>query len=379
MIRLAIFLAALLLPQTPRASIQGTVVFFSSGSPVTGAEVELTNIEGGRVISRTARTAVNGQFSFSDLPAGSGYQIVARGAGFRPTAYGQRDSRDRWNSITLSDGQKLTDLRITVQGVSQLSGRVLERSGKVLAGATVVAMRPIYINGRRALQRMAATVTNFSGVYRFAGLPPGRYYIRISPLNESEISPLFVDPALFDLTATASRRDEVPNNPEGYRTVYYPGVPLESAEFVELQEAQTVENMDTYISKSRTGRLRGTITESSSSRRVLSSEVSLLPVDRSPDSSASRFFTSRDGTFEIRAILPGMYILNAVTTNSEAVLAGRTLVEIPGGESKTVDVRVSPPPNIAGRIAVAGLNNEFQNLSPLSVILTPNVRGPFDI
>src|SRR5678815_853491 len=222
MIRLAIFLAALFLPQTPRGSIQGTVVFLSTGSPIAGAEVELTSVEGGRVISRTAKTTGSGQFAFSDLPAGAGYQLVARGAGFRPTAYGQRNSRDRWSTIALSEGEKVTNLRIGVQGISQMSGRVLERSGRALAGASVVAMRPVYVDGRKSLQRAGLTVTNFSGVYRFSGLPPGRYYLRISPLNETDISMLFAAPALFDLTATASRRENIPNNPEGYPTLYYP-------------------------------------------------------------------------------------------------------------------------------------------------------------
>ena len=60
--RLAIFLVALLL-QTPRASIEGAVVYLSSGEPATGAEVELTGVEGGRVISRTVKVSASGTFS----------------------------------------------------------------------------------------------------------------------------------------------------------------------------------------------------------------------------------------------------------------------------------------------------------------------------
>ena len=50
--RLSIALAVLLLPQTP-ATIDGTVVYVSTGRPVETADVELTRIEGGRVISQS--------------------------------------------------------------------------------------------------------------------------------------------------------------------------------------------------------------------------------------------------------------------------------------------------------------------------------------
>ena len=130
MMRLAILLATLLLPQTQRASIEGSVVYLPSGTPAVAASVELTVIEGARVVSRTAVTGRNGQFSFRDLPPGTGYQLVATGTGFRATAYGQRDSRGPWTPLTLAAGQRLTDVQITVQPVAQVGGRVLDRSGK---------------------------------------------------------------------------------------------------------------------------------------------------------------------------------------------------------------------------------------------------------
>ena len=173
MMRLAIFLGALLLQQAPRASIEGAVVYLS-GEPATGAEVELTGVEGGRVISRTVKASASGTFSFQGLPPGNGYQIVARGPSFRPTAFGQGSIRDPWTPIDLSQGQRLTDVRITVQGITQIGGRVLERTGKVVAGASVLNLKPVYIEDRRELQIAAATVSNISGEYRFSGLPSGR-------------------------------------------------------------------------------------------------------------------------------------------------------------------------------------------------------------
>ena len=57
--------------------------------------------------------------------------------------------RDPWTSIDLSQGQRLMDVRITVQGITQIGGRVLERSGKIVAGASVLILKPVYIEDRR--------------------------------------------------------------------------------------------------------------------------------------------------------------------------------------------------------------------------------------
>ncbi len=374
MMRLAIFLVALLLQQAPRASIEGAVVYLSSGEPATGAEVELTGVEGGRVISRTVKVSASGTFSFQGLPPGNGYQIVARGPSFRPTAFGQRSTKDPWTSIDLSQGQRLTDVRITVQGITQIGGRVLERSGKIVAGASVLILKPVYIEDRRELQIAAATVTSIVGEYRFSGLPSGRYYIRVNPPNDSAVAPLFFDPGLFDRNSSSTRRNSVSNTPEGYPTTYYPGVNIESAKPIWIADGQVLSGLDTVVTTARTGRVRGNVIEGSPSRRILTSEMLLIPVDRSPDSSFTRSFSSIDGTFDIRAVQPGTYYLDAVATDQK--LAGRMQVEIRGGQTSTLDVRVSPVKDILGKMIIEGLSSGLPNLSAFSVTLTPNVSGP---
>jgi hypothetical protein len=378
MTRLTILLAVLLLPQTQRASIEGSVVFLPSGTPAAAASVELTVIEGARVVSRTAVTGRNGQFSFRDLPPGTGYQLVATGTGFRATAYGQRDSRSPWTPLTLEAGQRLTDVQITVQPVSQLGGRVIDRSGKTLTGASVLAMKPVYVDGRRQLQRAAATVTNLRGEYRFFSLPSGPYYIRVSRLNDAAIEPLFNNPALYDRTAPTQRRSTVSREPEGFRTVYHPGVSMESAKAVVVGDGQILNDIDVTVTKAPTSRVRGTVIEDSSSRRMVSAQVSLVPAGSSPDSNWSRFLESTDGAFDFRAVLAGEYYLSAVVRGPEGVLARRMLVNIRSGEPAAFDVRVTPVGTISGRLTVEGLNTSVPNLSSLRVRLSSNLQGPLD-
>jgi len=85
----------------------------------------------------------------------------------------------------------------------------------------------------------ASTVTDLRGEYRLTNLPAGRYYIRVSPLNEGASESLFTSPALHDRRAATSRADTV-KEIEGYRTVYYPGAPIESARVIPLGEGQVL-------------------------------------------------------------------------------------------------------------------------------------------
>jgi len=367
-------LAALFLPQNS-GSIEGTVVLASSGRAVTSAELELTQIEGGRVVARKAEVDSQGRFSFRNLPAGNGYQLVVRGQGLRATAYGQRSSSDPWKPINLGPGQRLTDIQMTAQAISRISGRVLDDSGKPLAGARVFAMVPLYVGGRRQLQSHWDTSTGMRGDFRFGDLDPGQYYVRVEPQNDSEVAVLFKSPALFDQIIT---RAPFSKEPEGYPTIYYPGASIESATAISLTDGQRLDDLTITVPKIRTSRLRGKILEETNQRAV-PSHVTLVPIGSSPDSSWSRFFEAKDGTFDIRAVQPGDYFLTALTVGRNPPLTKRMKVTIRSGENPNFEIPVSSLPEIEGRITVEGPAGEGANLSSVSINLIANTTGPTDL
>lgn len=381
MTRLTMLFAAMLLhalvSQDTRASLEGTVIRDSTGKPVAGASVELTVVEGARVVSRSATSGEDGRFSFQNLPPGEGYQIVVTAPGLWPTAYGQQRSDGPWTPITLAPGQHLTDLRISARAITQLGGKVLDSLGKPQVGASVVAMRPTYVQGRREIQRAAATVTNLRGEYWFTNLPSGRYYIRVSPRNEGVTESVFTNPAFYDRGAAISRAGTVKET-EGYPTVYYPGVPLDSAKVIPLGDGQVLDDVDITVTKSGTSRVRGTITNSATGKRVAAAQVALLPTGSSPDSNWGRFFDSKDGSFDLRAVLPGKYFLNAIVSGPDGPLAGRVAVEIRGGASQTFDVRLSPGTDLAGRIILDDRNATIPDFSTVSVRMDAPAHEPID-
>jgi hypothetical protein len=379
MTRLALLLTVLLLPplaaQNTRGSIEGIVVHDPTGKPLADATVELTVVEGAKVVSRTTKTRDDGRYSFTNLPPASGYQLVVTGSRLWPTAYGQKRSRGPWTPLTLGPGERLTDIRIETPTVSQLAGRILDSKGAPLIGASVLAMRAFYGEGRRQLQRAASTIDNIRGEYRFSNLTAGRYYIRVSPRNDGTVDPLFTNPALFDRAGRA-RVSNVGETP-GYPTVYYPGVPLESAKPVILEESQALEDLDITVAKVETGRVRGTIVNANGSK-AQDVRIALVPAGSSPDSNWSRFYDSKDGTFDLRGVQPGMYFLNAGSGTDSARIAGRMVVEVKSGGSHTFNVRVSPGMSIAGQLVMDDRNTANPDFSNLFVHLDPNAAEPID-
>ena len=84
-------------------------------------------------------------------------------------------------------------------------------------------MKPVYVEGRRELQRAGGAAANLQGEYRLFGLPAGRYYIRVSPQNETSVESFFTNPALSDRLAANAGRASIPREPEGYPTVSLSG------------------------------------------------------------------------------------------------------------------------------------------------------------
>jgi hypothetical protein len=380
MTKLGILFASLLLHsmvlQDTRASIEGVVVHDMTGKPVSMASVELTVVEGPKVVSRVTTSTADGRFSFKDLPPAEGYQIVVTGPRLWPTAYGQHRSYGPWTPITLTAGQHLTDVRIAAHAINRISGRVVDAAGIAQSGASVFAMRPTYVDGRREIQRAANTVTNLRGEYQFTNLPPGRYYIRATARNEGAADILLTNPALHDRRAATAGSNDT-KEVEGYPVVYHPGVALESARAVPLGDGQVVEGIDITVAKSQTTRVRGNVTSRATGKKTGPAQVQLLPVGSSPDSNWVRSYRSKDGSFDFRAVLPGKYFLTA-TVDANRQLAGKTAVEIRSGNTQTHDVTVSPVVDIHGRITLESAVGAMPDLSSAAVKLVANFSQPID-
>jgi hypothetical protein len=377
---LTLLLAQIALSQGGEAgSIQGAVVNGYTGLPFPGATVELLGVQHGRVLSRTVRTDSKGEFQFPNVPPGSGYQLLVTGERLLATAYGQNSRNEPWVALTLEPGEALRDLRINVQPQATIRGRVVDNQGRGLFGARVVALTPTYRSAHRTLQISSTQVTNSRGDYQFSSMPAGVYYLRVTPTNSDPVAnTLLSTPSRFDRDAQGTPIGSN-SNPEGLPVTYYPStVDVEFAKPVNLGAGGDADNTDITVTRVKTGRVRGVVTYDGAT--VLTGQVVLQREGTAAESSWTRIAEIRDGQFDIRAVLPGAYVLWTRSGEGAARLWGRTTVNARGGETSITGVKVSPAPDIPGRLAIEGWTDlTAPDFTQLAVVLFPRELLPVDL
>src|SRR5678815_4634360 len=110
---------------TAPGSIRGTVLKWGSNEPLAQAIVELRNVaDTAGVPLRSTATSSNGEYTFSQVPAGR-YRIVATQKGYAPGEYGRKRISGSGVPVTLAAGQAMANAQIELAPGASVSGRCL--------------------------------------------------------------------------------------------------------------------------------------------------------------------------------------------------------------------------------------------------------------
>jgi hypothetical protein len=359
-------------------SIRGVVVDDVTGAPISGLSVEVMGVQAGRVLARSVKTDARGQFRFDNLPPGSGYQLVVTGEKLQPIAHGQRNWDEPWVPLTLESGQQLSNVRIAVRLPASILGRVVDSRGKGLSGARVTAMATVYKEGRRVLEIAKSAVTNSGGNFELFDVSSGLYYIRVLPSNPDQTRILLSEP--IELDRPAGRRIPLRSEPEGHPLTYFPSsTTVDSARTVTVLAGETVDNVNITVGKVRTSRVQGLITHYATGAALTSGQVVMQRPGSSVQSNWTRVSEVRGGRFDIRAVLPGSYIVWASANENGVRLWSRMPVEVVEGRTHQIDLKASPAPEVSGRITLEGRTETTEaDFTRLSVHLVPDVLAPID-
>jgi len=398
--KVAWFLVALLVaqvappPQPPTGSIEGIVVRMGTSDPIAGADVELTKVEVVTVSSDPAirpsapgtatptifkaATSADGKFVLKELPAGR-YRLVATRAGgtFAPVEYGQRDPKGRGATFLLANGQKLSDLRLSMAPTGAITGRVTDDEEPV-PNARVMALEAAYRNGRRVLNTVQAVRTNDLGEYRLFWLPPGRYYVAV--MREDHRSFSFavhvVPPDQFGRREDGSSPIVRERTLEDGRVieetnvlVYYGGGTEEAkAMAVDVPAGGTVSAIDVGVREGtmQTRRIRGTVV-GSNGQPAAGAVVRLVPRQSAPHVLIPNMTADKQGAFNLAGVIPGSYFLVATSTFLgsgysfyESIIdisnntSDRVPIEVADRDFDNVSIVLRPPFTLNGRLFVEG-------------------------
>ena len=334
-------------PQLPaRATVRGVVTKDPSGEPVKKVLIELiaeNPVEGGNY---TAMTGVDGVFHIEGILPGR-YRMFPERTGYlevdkhRPRAEGR--------VLTLTAGQELNDVLIRIQATAVVEGRVTDEDGDPLPNANVVVLRQTFAAGRNRWEQVGGGPTNDLGEYRVANLPAGNYHISVTP------PPDFKN--LIEAANTAPSADKNADGPEkriatSYMTTYYPGTRDRSQASLAQLHAGDDFPANFSLTPSPSLTIRGSIVN-------LPAGASAVVMVRSRESDVmlTGGDMHKDGSFEIRGVPPGAYMLMAVASVGDVSMMARQPLQV---ISENVDgLRLAPQAGawLHGRLRLEGNAN----------------------
>ena len=174
-----------------------------------------------------------------------------------------------------------------------------------MQGIHVNAVRKVYIRGKLQLQAYDERETNDLGEFRLFGLPPGRYLVTAEPNIWNRV--------VGDREFSGADKS---SGEKGYMKLYYPGVTDSGkASAITVGEGDEIASIDILMRQVTVYRVRGKVVNllpKAKERRP--SQVDVLRINQGAgwESIAAGFPGDADGSFEIREIPPGNYIIRVI-------------------------------------------------------------------
>ncbi len=290
--------------------IAGSVLNAVTGEPLRRAAVIIPQASP----QSAALTDAAGAFRFCGLGAGN-YLATAEKPGFAPL--GQK----------LVIGPTREDLALRLQPLSAAGGKITDAGGEPLQGVLVQLLSIHVVEGRRKVSVEETAASDDRGEYRFAGLSPGRYYLRAAGWKV---------PA------------DVPDENESFAPVYYGGATsLASASPVTIAPGRDLQ-ADFSIAPHAAYNLRGSMAGFSP---LIPATIGLFGAEGEP-SGAPVTLDAATGAFQFKLVVPGNYLLLA--SQGEGVLrkSGERTVQV-RGDANGVSVPLAGSALLRGMVRVA--------------------------
>jgi hypothetical protein len=239
-----------------------------------------------------------------------------------------------------------------------VSGRVVDEDGDPMARATVTALHYSYNQGRKQLIQGGFASTNDLGEFQMIDVVPGRYF--------------------FEATAP-SRMRNLPGHDAGpeqaYAPTYYPNaLDLSQATATEVKPGAELGNLEFHLKQRLAYHVRGTIVDGLGNQSVRNTNLRLeRPGAGFIRSSPNPVRIQEDGTFDIRNVLPGSYIVTAQKPQGPNATYARQPINVANQDIEDLVLTLTPGFDINGVVTIEGSAPDRQFAKP------PDQWGAFQI
>jgi len=327
-----------------RSVVEGIVLSGNTEHPLERAHVTLRSVDNPNRAYAVV-TGTDGRFVLRDLDSGR-YRLSATRAGYVLQEYGQRGSGQPGSVLVLAPGQQVNEITFHMIATAVIAGRVVDATGEPLPGVQVQALRRNFQPGQSRLIAVSSGATDDRGGYRIWGLQPGRYFI-------GAISSVAVEPSGMMISVPKAIADSDQAKGEPYVRTYYPGTSeFSEAASIEVGPGEERTSADFTMRTARMLRVRGRVVNSVNPRGTYGIPVQLkskteqtgFPLVYSTNTDDDR------GSFEMRGVAPGSYILTALWFEGRRQYAARQAIELSNSDMDRVSLVITPGINLSGHI-----------------------------
>lgn len=302
-------------------------------------------------------TGPDGRFVVPDLEEGA-YRLLVIRNGYVRQEFGQRVFPGQGMLINLTAGQVFNSVTMRLTPTGNVNGRIIDDNGQPAVSVNLQLLKAIYnANGQRIFQSAGSARTDDRGDYRFYWVTPGRYYVAGG--NAA---------ATFTFGGGPSPNEPVSN----YMLTYYPGVAdLNRATAVEVTSGSELA-VDFVTPRQKLYTISGKVVQSnpvaSANGQIPAVTLSLafrLLTGNAGTFTMTQAYEARTGTFVMRNVLPGSYVLQAAAPPSYA----RVPVEITNSDVDGLVISLDNSVTINGRFV-----SESGDLPPLNTLRSAPLR-----
>ena len=324
------------------ATVAGNVVRLDTGEPLKKAKVILLGT-GPESVYVFYLTDEQGHFLFENVPSGP-YQLQVFRSGYVETQYGQKKPGAPGAMLTLSRGQRMTDLVCKLARTAAISGHVFDEDGEPVSKAEVLVYRASRQPGKETQNGFDPVLTNDLGEFRIFDLAPGRYYLAVNyRLDDLNLMRSAVPAPKQRLTT-------------GYLPTFYPNTSDSAkAQALSVAPGDEIRSVDFFLRASHLVTVSGRVISAIPVPSGTPGYVTLAPRGSGMTNAVRGLddnFDLKDGSFTIRDVPPGSYVLFASWSDRESRVSHQASRQLEVGDSDVdgVTITISRGVDITGHV-----------------------------
>jgi hypothetical protein len=348
----------LVVTPTPGATTSEILQALSNAAVARGIPLTISNLQSqlASLSGKTPPTTTSdrdGRFSFKDVAPGA-YTVRVQKEGFFGPPEGGISQPTAAVDVRVGTGEN-RDANLSMIPGAIIGGRIFDANGQLMSNATVQVLTVAYAFGRAVLAPLVSKVTDDRGEYRLFWVPPGDYYVAVTP------RPVAPSPGLPASTSSVK--------------TFYPGVnEIAESRMISIRGGEDIGGMDISIRPPRSFKISGQVNSlipppapQLGAPGINAAALLLLHRDETaPDDANGRQMGTvpllpTSGQFEIANILPGSYELFARVADPAAQVAGglpvawgRVRFDVRDMDVNNLSITVPPSVEVRGIVTAPG-------------------------